>query len=513
MLCEICHEQEVSFIITMSSDSSVREIRVCEECATRNDEHEIPGIPGIRRRTETLKRECPRCHFKYSESALLGCPTCYTEFREELTPVLNRIHGSTNHKGKTKVKQQIEKGNDKAFKLNSTSCVPHSDARWMQGNGPDCDVVFSTRIRLARNISGYSFCNSAEESELFQICTLLESALAEISKNKDSPLYNAANINLRQLSDIDREFLVERYLISRELAEKAKGEELKANSSVPLNLAPYRAIVSKKETLSIMLNEEDHIRLQLINPGLQLRRSWRIINAIDDELGQKIDYAFSPGWGYLTACPTNVGTGLRASVMIHIPALAATKEGNKLLSSISDMGYAIRGIYGEGTQAIGAFYQISNETTLGQPEEDIIDRIGSIIRQIVDLERRERQLLIKKYGIKVEDKILRSYGILMNARLISSREALELLSWIRLGVSLGILPGLEIDCKDSRESDESNGDNGKEGSIKNIRGRITRLLTLTRPAHLQKYDGRKLDTAERDISRAAVIRAILSGDL
>ena len=234
-----------------------------------------------------------------------------------------------------------------------------------------------------------------------------------------------------------------------------------------------------------MLNEEDHVRLQVINPGSQTRESWEMINSIDDELGQNLDYAFSRDWGYLTACPTNTGTGLRVSVMLHIPALAATKEGNKLITSISNMGYAVRGMYGEGSRATGAFYQISNEATLGQSEKEIVDRIHSVAQQIVDREREERWLLMRRSGIKLEDKIFRAYGTLANARSISSIEALQLLSWVSLGISIDMLPELS-------------------------RTDVARLLVLTRPAHLQKYEGKKLDAAARDISRAAVVRAALA---
>ncbi|MFC1712792.1 protein arginine kinase [Candidatus Poribacteria bacterium] len=488
MLCEICRENQVSFIISVSEDSSVREIRVCEECATCDVEHRIPDKHGD---SELVDKECPECHSRYQkikrdmngrdDLPLLGCPVCYTEFREELTPLLRRIHGSVAHVGKahkakskrrrTKHKEQTAKGK-KNYNLRSMVRGPRAEAEWMQGNGPDCDVVISTRVRLARNLPGYRFCNLAEPSELDQIATIVEDAVSFLNKGGNLPLRNASTIRLEHLDDIDREFLIERHLISRDLAEK--------NGTA-------KAIVGEKEIVSIMLNEEDHIRLQVINSGLRIRQSWEIIDAIDDGLGQELDYACSSGWGYLTACPTNVGTGLRVSVMLHIPALAATKEGGKVLSSVSDMGYTIRGMYGEGSQAIGAFYQISNEATLGQTEEEITDRIQSIARQIMDREREERQLLVERNGLKLEDTVFRSYGTLVNSRSMSSREAQTLLSWVSLGVNIGIL------------SEASRSD-------------IAQLLVLTRPAHLQKYEGRRLDAAARDISRAAVIRAILAGN-
>ena len=489
----------------------------------------------------------------------MGCPACYTEFCEELTPLLRRIHGSVIHRGKG---QRRERGDTEMRRRGDAGIRGHGDSPrrrvaasflapradkaapvWMQGVGPDCDVVISTRVRLARNILGHTFCSIAAKSELQQIAASVEDAIADIRLQGAVPpafrFSDASIIELKHLSAIDREFLVERHLISRDLAERS---------------GAGKVILGEKEVVSIMLNEEDHIRLQVINSGLQIRQSWEMINTIDDELGGKINYAFSPDWGYLTACPTNVGTGLRVSVMLHIPALSATewlraknieqRAGEEksptpyalcsMLPAISDMGYAVRGMYGEGSQATEAFYQISNEATLGQSEEEIVDRIQSVARQIVDREREERLrlcLLIEKNGIEkhlLEDKIFRSYGTLTNARLISSREALDLLSWVSLGVSLGMIGCRVADYEEKegnrRKEEGSQRERGSEGTRERGSGYspprprapspsssdIARLLVLTRPAHLQKYEGRKLDAAARDISRAAVIRAVLT---
>jgi protein arginine kinase len=485
-------------------------VRVCEDCASLDMDQGIQYTrPG------TMHRECSQCHFEYCQStpanedpyeelSLLGCPKCYSEFREELISTLRRIHGSIKHRGKVQTSKNRERKakSEKTHVLKSMPYAPFAKAEWMQGSGPDRDVIISTRVRLARNVSGHAFCGQAQEAELKQIAATVENALVDMSGYTGSPLKNASIIRLSNLDPVELEFLVERHLISRDLAEKNESGEV---------------IVGEKEVVSIMLNEEDHIRLQVITPGLQLTQSWEMVNAIDDELARRVDYAFSTDWGYLTACPTNVGTGLRISVMFHIPALAATREGNRILSSISDMGYAIRGMYGEGSQAIGAFYQISNETTLGQSEAEIIERIRSVARQLVDREREERRILIEKNGIELEDKIFRSYGILVNARLISSREALDLLSWVSLGVNTGMLLE-ECDIPVPRDSQNTkmvkaqrarrDGDPEKE----RIRGRIAQLLVLIRPAHLQKYEGRKLDTELRDIARAAVTRALIKGD-
>lgn len=486
MLCEICNINQVSFVISISTDSSIKDIRVCEDCATGNPKHKASDI------NDELKidsRKCSKCSFSYLQTRcdpngddipLLGCPDCYIEFHEELMPLLRKLHGDIIHTGKQYMrKQAIEKiwNGSKGFKErknNNFRSVVRGEARaeaeWMQGNGPESDVVISTRVRLARNISGYLFSNMAAVSELNNIAVMVEDVVSKLAKSGNVPLRNASIIKLENLDEIDREFLIERHLISRDLIKQNGAGE---------------AIVGEKEVVSIMLNEEDHIRLQVINSGLQTRQSWDLVNSIDNELGNQLPFAYSPSLGYLTACSTNVGTGLRVSVMFHIPALAATSGGKKILSSISDMGYTIRGMYGEGSRATGAFYQVSNEATLGQTEEEIIDHIQSIARQIIERERHERRVLIEKSGINLEDRVFRSYGTLLNSRTISSKEAQSLLSWVSLGISIGIL------------SEVSKSD-------------IARLLVLTRPAHLQKYEGVSLDAVARDISRAGVIRTTLS---
>jgi protein arginine kinase len=500
MLCEECHERQANFVISISlahagKDTCYKpvEIQLCGECATRDKIHEISELPH---RIDTIEHKCPDCGSKYSYSDFkdldfrLGCAGCYTEFSEELIPLIRRIHGDIIHKGRSPVHRASSVRKIPVMPLThqfseGLNLIGNAEAEWMQGTGPDCDVVISTRIRLARNILGYRFCQLADESELQQIAETIENVAVDLDCNGCRPLRNSSVIRLECLDDIDREFLIERHLISRDLAE--------GNGA-------RRVIVGNGEVTSIMLNEEDHIRLQVINSGLQIRESWETIECLDDDLGQKVNYAFLNNWGYLTACPTNVGTGLRVSVMLHIPALAATRKSNKLLSSISDMGYAIRGMYGEGSQTTGSFYQISNEATLGQSEEAIIDRMQWIVKQIVDQERESRSAILnpgyrdKKSSIRypassidIEDRVFRAYGILKNARIISSKEAMKLLSWVSLGINTGIL------SKPSRND-------------------ITRLLVLIRPAHLQKYENKRLDAAARDISRAAMVRSTLGCD-
>jgi protein arginine kinase len=598
----------------MSTNSSVKDMRVCEECAVSG--HWMPDgratgsvVPrSIKHQASSIK-QCPRCHSRWTleldeearerrtdinvcrtgsgarrgdprvrggyQVSRLGCPACYTEFREELTPLLRRIHGSIVHRGKAPAAKgttgQVDRGTrgnlrvplsrDLPAYAGISRISPTAEAEWMQGTGPDSDVVISTRVRLARNISGYAFPNhlaarctdlagkkgAARRTLEKIVATVEDAAVGAIASSKHgqtqgSPIQRASIIKLEHLSAVDREFLIERHLISRDLAD-AGGQTLMSVARDDRTPGVGReVIVGEKEAVSIMLNEEDHIRLQIISSGLQLRQSWETINVIDDELGRGLsphEYAFSRDWGYLTACPSNVGTGLRVSVMLHIPALAATEcprvrgdqsKGQRagrdacapgcmptILSSISDMGYAVRGMYGEGSRATGAFYQISNEATLGQSEEEIVDRVRSVARQIIDRERDARHSILEGKAtaiaslnelagcstrrdprvsgghpvsrIEIEDIIFRSYGTLANARLISSRESLDLLSWVSLGVNTGILSESVIGM-----------------SRRDARAAIARLLVLIRPAHLQKYSGRKLDTAARDMNRAAVIR-------
>jgi protein arginine kinase len=468
MLCEICSENLASYVISTIVNSSLKEFHACEDCATGNIESKIHI-------TEKTEQTCPRCHCGYYPEndsnyvPLLGCSECYEHFHDQLTPLLRRIHGNISHKGKLVSDRQHDPKNISIERSFSHSTVSIQEAEWMQGSGPDFDVVVSSRIRLARNINGFMFCNVADQIELMEIATTVEKAAAEIAEYDQSPLHNAYVIDLEEIDNIDCAFLMERHLISRDLAEK---------------YIARKVIIDEKEVISIMINEEDHIRLQTIGSGLQIRRLWEVIDAIDSNLGRKVNYSFSPKLGFLTACPTNIGTGLRVSVMFHLPALAITKEGKRLLASITNMGYAIRGMYGEGSRTTGAFYQISNDTTLGQSEEEIIERMQLVAFQILSREREERKILLGQDRIKLEDMVLRSYGTLINARTISSLESLELLSWISLGISLGIITGIN-------PTD------------------VARLLVLTRPAHLQKIESKKLDSTVRDINRAKVIRQIL----
>ncbi len=332
---------------------------------------------------------------------------------------------------------------------------------WLRGTGPSSGAVMSTRVRLARNFIQVPFPNRASKKHLQGILDSVEKAIQKIDHFKDSTVFR-----MSELDDVDKEFLVERHLMSHEHASNAEGKAV---------------IVSSEEVLSVMVNEEDHLRIQVMNSGLNLFEAWKIISAIDDRLSEELHFAFSPAWGYLTACPTNTGTAMRGSVMLHLPALVMTKQINKVLTAIAKLNFASRGFYGEGTQAIGNFYQISNQGSLGHSEEDILQNINGLIRQVIEQEEQARQALVVQNRPLLEDKIFRSLGILKNAHIMSSQEAVELLSMIRLGAELNILTRLNVQI-------------------------LNELMIMIQPAHLQKIDGNKLSPAARDIKRANLIR-------
>ncbi|MFH1562435.1 MAG: protein arginine kinase [Nitrospirota bacterium] len=333
-------------------------------------------------------------------------------------------------------------------------------AEWLNNTGAHADIVISTRVRLARNIIGIPFTNCAKEPELNKVIAEVKEAV----KN-NSYLTNAVMIDLSQVNNLIKQFLVERHLISRELAENKKGVVL----------------VSDKEMINIMVNEEDHLRIQTFSSGLEPVRTWQMINHVDNELSKFLKYAYSSNWGYLTACPTNVGTGMRTSMMIHLPALDITKQIRKILHAISQVGLAIRGLYGEGTEALGDFFQISNQVTLGRSEQEITENIERITNQIIGHEQKAREVLMKENRVQLEDQIMRAYATLTYARIISSKEALELLSLVRLGVGMGLI---------------------KDVSLKII----NELLVISQPAHVQLLAGEVLSRPARDVKRAIIIQ-------
>jgi len=336
----------------------------------------------------------------------------------------------------------------------------NTSAEWLNSSGAHSDIVISTRVRLARNIDGIPFTHCAKETELDKVILEVKEAV------KNNPyLTEAIIIELDKVTNLVKQFLVERHLISYELAESKKGA----------------VVIGDKEMVNIMVNEEDHIRLQAFSSGLQPTITWEMIDRIDDEFSKSLSYAYSSNWGYLTACPTNVGTGMRTSVMIHLPALNITKQIRKILHTISQVGLAIRGLYGEGTEALGNFFQISNQVTLGRKESEITDNTEKITKQIIEQEEKAREILMKENRIQLEDQIMRAYATLSHARIISSKEALELLSLVRLGIGIGLI---------------------KDVSLKNI----NELLIICQPAYIQLLAGEILTNPARDVKRAFIIQ-------
>jgi protein arginine kinase len=359
---------------------------------------------------------------------------------------------------------------------------------WFSGYGPLADVVISSRIRLARNLAGYKFLSRCSDSEREGILNKLKDIIMSLELG-DEVFY----ISVDKEPEINRRFLVERHLISQHHAF-SKGVR--------------GVVIAKREFFTAMINEEDHLRIQILKPGCQLSGCLEQINRIDDFIEKKVEYAFSPRFGYLTACPTNLGTGIRISVMLHMPALKMTEHIQKFINAAKDLGLAVRGLFGEGTDASGDFYQLSNQTTLGVSEEQIIEKFEKqIIPEIVEYEITARKELLDKKKDILDDKILRATALLKNAHLISSQEALFLLSHLRLGVNMrdymGVsTPAIEKLCSMTGLDSNLSKKLHKHPSIRTI----NRLFMLTLPAHLQINHGQSLEPNNRDVLRAQIIR-------
>jgi protein arginine kinase len=353
---------------------------------------------------------------------------------------------------------------------------------WLNStDAPKAEVVVSSRLRYARNISGYRFPNHATEEELIEIYELIR---ATIEKNELwNSVFNEESklIKIEKLSRLQAEFLLERHLISPDFIRKIKN----LNETKEEHHKPYGVFISKNETTSIMINEEDHLRFQVISPGFEFQKNFEKLNLIDDIFEANLQYAFSPDYGYLTACPTNVGTGLRVSVMIHLPGLIITQEIHKAIKAIRQLNCLVRGIYGEGTETRGYFFQISNNITLGESEEEIIQGMKNITKQIIEYEERARDFLLKNMKTELEDKVHRAYAILRSARLLSSDEALNLLATVRLGVATAILNEISLNT-------------------------LNKIMILLKPANLQIFYNQTMNAYERDEKRAALIRELLN---
>lgn len=335
---------------------------------------------------------------------------------------------------------------------------------WIQGNGPHNDIILTSRIRLARNIADMPFPSGLDADRAKVVIGMVRDSLLKT----ESPLKFKDYI-MQELPPLERQFLVERYLISPGLSK---------------NSASGAALISSDGVVSIMVNEEDHIRIQSILPGLQIKKSWEMASNIDDVLEQNLEYAYNEVWGYLTSCPTNVGTGMRASVMVHLPALNITGNMSKILQAVAHIGLTIRGLYGEGTEIMGNIFQISNQITLGRAEEEIVENLTAVTKQIIEKEKEARKILLENNRIQVEDKIWRSWGIMKNARVLNSQECMKLLSDVRLGVDVGIIENIPAQL-------------------------LNEIMIETQTASVQKHSGRELSAGERDIIRAEMVRSKL----
>lgn len=337
---------------------------------------------------------------------------------------------------------------------------------WLRGTGPNSDIVMSSRVRLARNLDNVPFSHWANKKQEKDTLELLQSATMS-----NEMLKSGSYVRMVELDDVDRQFLLERHLISREHITQPEFKGV---------------VIGDKEVISVMINEEDHLRVQVMQSGFNLQECWRIATRLDDLLHKKLKFAFSSEWGYLTACPTNTGTGLRASVMLHLPSLVMTKQINRVLQAITKLGMTARGLYGEGTEAEGNFFQISNQITMGTGEEDIIDNMERIIRQVIGHEENSRKSLMKQNREMLQDKIWRANGILRSAHIINTKEMMGLLSMVRLGVDINLISDID-------------------------RRAVNELFILTQPAHLQKIESKILSSNQRDVKRANLIRRRLEG--
>jgi protein arginine kinase len=340
--------------------------------------------------------------------------------------------------------------------------LTRTSGEWLKGSGPESDIVMCSRIRLARNLATYPFINRASRGEKADLEREVKAALAGAG-------FDLHYQDVYGLNTLDRQFLVERQLISRE----------HATSEGPRGVA-----IGPEENVSVMVNEEDHLRIQVMHSGLSLPDVWETINRLDDRLEEHLCYAFNPQLGYLTACPTNVGTGIRVGVMLHLPALVQTKQIEKVFRALHKINLAVRGLYGEGTQAFGDFYQISNQQTLGKSEQDLIRNLNDVVPQIITYERSARKTLVDERRQLLHDQVSRAYGVLKTAHTISSEETMHLLSSVRMGINLGLIDDLAIPT-------------------------VNELFIHTQPAHLQKIQGKHLEVDDRNIARASYLRSRL----
>jgi protein arginine kinase len=343
---------------------------------------------------------------------------------------------------------------------------------WLDASGPFSHLVLSTRVRLARNLAGRVFQVRNSDGEREQVLEIVEAAARDTAL-----LRQAVKFRLDRLDPTDRQLLHERHLVSKELAGLDSEGRVRSGAALLV-----------QDRLGVMLNEEDHLRLQGLHSGFALEAAYAEVDRLDTELGQRLAFAFHAEFGYLTSCPTNVGTGLRASVLIHLPGLVLTKEISKVLQGLAQVGLTFRGMYGEGSEVVGNFFQLSNQTTLGSSEHELLDHLGKMVHQVMDYEEQARQVLLRDAPAIIEDKVWRAYGLLRYARSLSFEEAMNLLSGVRLGVGVGLIPDVGMYT-------------------------MNKLLVHSQPAHLAAAEGVSPTDPDLPIRRARFVRKILESDL
>ena len=354
--------------------------------------------------------------------------------------------------------------------MNEFETIPDHGLGWMEASGEYADIVLSTRVRLARNLQGHAFGSRARVNDREAVFRQFKQ-----STERSEVLKTGTLLQMSDVSERMRRILLERRLVTRELL----GEE---GSDPARGTAVH---FSSRDPVSVMVNEEDHLRVQSLLSGLRISEAWRMVDILDEELGRELPFAYHNDFGFLTSCPTNVGSGLRASVFMHLPGLVLTKEISKTLRGLGELGLTFRGLYGEGSEVVGNFFQVSNQTTLGRTEEDLVDHLDRIVRKVIEDELHARQILLRDAAGVTEDKIWRAYGLLRFARSLSFEELMNLLSGVQLGVSLKLLPGLCVYT-------------------------LNKMMIFTQPAHLEQAAGRDLSQAESDAHRASYVRRILA---
>jgi len=351
------------------------------------------------------------------------------------------------------------------------SLLPDGGVSWLDASGDHAGTVLSTRIRLARNLEGFAFPSRAREGERLRILARVRDAVGSAPGLAKSVL-----VRVDELPNEERLLLHERHLVSRELAGLDPQHPVRSGAAVFLG-----------DGAAVMVNEEDHLRLQTLRSGFDLASAYAAIQGLDDELGRRVPYAFHQEFGFLTSCPTNTGTGMRASVLMHLPGLVLTKEIARTLTGLQQIGLTYRGLYGEGSEVVGNFFQISNQTTLGRSEDEIIEQLLYVLRTVVTREEEARRVLLRDAGYIMEDKLWRAYGMLRYARSLSFEEAMNYLSGVRLAAGLKLIPGLSVYT-------------------------LNKLLIFSQSAHLSQREGRMLTEAESNVARAKYVRQTLADE-